>query len=211
MAKDFNTILSEAQQIKNEIIEGANTALRTGTCLEDIVQRAEYDEANKVDVVYGKGLSTNDYTTTEKNKLAGIAADANNYVHPATHSADILTNGTTNKVYTATEQTKLAGIATGAEVNVQSDWNAVSGDALILNKPTTINGYGITDTYTRTEVNTSLSGKEPTITAGLTSQYWRGDKSWQTLNKSTVGLNNVENTALSTWNGSSNINQVGTI
>ena len=63
--------------------------------------------ATKVDVVAGKGLSTNDYTTTEKNKLAGIAANANNYVHPATHSADILTNGTTNKVYTATEQTKL--------------------------------------------------------------------------------------------------------
>ena len=110
---------------------------------------------SNVDVV-GKGLSTNDYTT-EKNKLAGIAENANNYVHPATHSADILTNGTTNKVYTATEQTKLAGIATGAEVNVQSDWNAVSGDALILNKPTTINGYGITDAYTKTEVDTKLS------------------------------------------------------
>lgn len=52
----------------------------------------------KVDTVSGKGLSTNDYTTDEKNKLAGIAA--------------------------------------GAEVNVQSDWNATSGDAVILNKPT---------------------------------------------------------------------------
>lgn len=31
---------------------------------------------NKVDVVSGKGLSTNDYTTPEKNKLAGIAAGA---------------------------------------------------------------------------------------------------------------------------------------
>lgn len=30
----------------------------------------------------GKGLSTNDYTTAEKNKLAGIAAGANNYTHP---------------------------------------------------------------------------------------------------------------------------------
>lgn len=38
--------------------------------------------ANKVDVVEGKGLSSNDYTTTEKNKLAGIAAGANNYSHP---------------------------------------------------------------------------------------------------------------------------------
>lgn len=32
--------------------------------------------AKKVDVVDGKGLSTNDYTTTEKNKLAGIATGA---------------------------------------------------------------------------------------------------------------------------------------
>lgn len=37
---------------------------------------------NKVDKVSGKGLSTNDYTTTEKNKLAGIAANANNYTLP---------------------------------------------------------------------------------------------------------------------------------
>lgn len=31
----------------------------------------------------GKGLSTNDYTTTEKNKLSGIAEGANKYVHPS--------------------------------------------------------------------------------------------------------------------------------
>lgn len=31
----------------------------------------------------GKGLSSNDYTTTEKNKLAGIAEGANNYTLPA--------------------------------------------------------------------------------------------------------------------------------
>lgn len=53
---------------------------------------------NKVDKETGKGLSTNDYTTAEKTKLAGIAANA--------------------------------------EVNVQSDWNATSGDAFIKNKPT---------------------------------------------------------------------------
>lgn len=39
---------------------------------------------NKVDKVTGKGLSTNDYTTTEKNKLAGIATGANKYTHPTT-------------------------------------------------------------------------------------------------------------------------------
>jgi hypothetical protein len=39
--------------------------------------------ANKVDKVTGKGLSTNDYTTAEKNKLADIAENANNYKHPS--------------------------------------------------------------------------------------------------------------------------------
>lgn len=37
---------------------------------------------NKVDKVSGKGLSTNDYTTAEKNKLSGIEANANNYTLP---------------------------------------------------------------------------------------------------------------------------------
>lgn len=55
-------------------------------------------DTTKVDKVDGKGLSTNDYTTAEKEKLAGIAS--------------------------------------GAEVNVNADWNASSGDAQILNKPT---------------------------------------------------------------------------
>jgi len=44
-------------------------------------------------------------------------------------------------------------------------------------------------------VNTGLSTKEPVITAGTTSQYWRGDKSFQTLDKTAVGLNNVDNTS----------------
>lgn len=43
----------------------------------------------KVDKVSGKGLSTNDYTTAEKNKLAGIANNANNYSLP-TASASVL-------------------------------------------------------------------------------------------------------------------------
>ena len=38
------------------------------------------DISNKVDKVSGKGLSTNDYTTSEKNKLAGIEAGANKVI-----------------------------------------------------------------------------------------------------------------------------------
>lgn len=65
--------------------------------LKDYYTKAEVDEAIegvegrttsalalKIDKVEGKQLSTNDYTTSEKNKLQGIAANANNYTHPTT-------------------------------------------------------------------------------------------------------------------------------
>ena len=40
-----------------------------------------------------------------------------------------------------------------------------------------------------------LAAKEPTITAGTTSQYYRGDKTFQTLDKTAVGLANIDNTS----------------
>ena len=39
----------------------------------------------------------------------------------------------------------------------------------------------------------SGGGGEPTIAPGTITQYWRGDKTWQTLNKTAVGLSNVQN------------------
>lgn len=42
---------------------------------------------------------------------------------------------------------------------------------------------------------TALNAKEPTITAGTAAQYWRGDKTWQALNKAAVGLSSVDNTS----------------
>jgi hypothetical protein len=42
-------------------------------------------------------------------------------------------------------------------------------------------------------VQSQLGGKEPTLTAGTSAQYYRGDKSWQTLDKTAVGLGNVDN------------------
>tara|TARA_S200002703_G_scaffold102303_1_gene88603 strand:+ start:7920 stop:10238 length:2319 start_codon:yes stop_codon:yes gene_type:complete len=39
-------------------------------------------------------------------------------------------------LFSSSDKTKLNGIASGAEVNVQSNWTATSGDAFILNKPT---------------------------------------------------------------------------
>ncbi|WP_206109385.1 pyocin knob domain-containing protein [Paenibacillus apii] len=60
--------------------------------------------SNKVDKVAGKQLSTEDYTTTEKNKLAGIATGANNYVHPASHPATMITEDSTHRWTTDSEK-----------------------------------------------------------------------------------------------------------
>lgn len=43
-------------------------------------------------------------------------------------------------------------------------------------------------------LSAQINTKEPTITGGTTAQYWRGDKTFQTLNKAAVGLSNVDNT-----------------
>ena len=56
--------------------------------------------------------------------------------------------GLTQKNFTTTLKNKLDGIAAGAEVNVQSDWNASSGDAAILNKPSIPSAVTVTNTET---------------------------------------------------------------
>jgi|GEM_PF-2682518 len=50
--------------------------------LSQIGAASSNDLANKVDKVAGKGLSSEDYTSSEKTKLTGIETGANNYTHP---------------------------------------------------------------------------------------------------------------------------------
>lgn len=107
---------------------------------------------DKVDKVNGKGLSTNDFTTAEKNKLSSIenGAEVNvqsNWNQTDTSADDFIKNkpsvytksetdnllddkvdkvsgkGLSTEDFTTAEKTKLGGIEAGAEVNVQSDWN----------------------------------------------------------------------------------------
>jgi len=46
-----------------------------------------------------------------------------------------------------------------------------------------------------TPQQSALNAKENVIVAGIPSQYWRGDKTFQTLDKSTIGLSSVDNTS----------------
>lgn len=64
------------------------------------VNALPFIDANKVDKVSGKGLSTNDYTTAEKTKLSGIAEGANKTVVDTAMSSTS-TNPVQNKVVNA--------------------------------------------------------------------------------------------------------------
>lgn len=69
-------------------------------------------------------------------------SDLNKPISTATQTAldgkvdKVTGKGLSENDFTNTLKTKLDGIQDGAEVNVNADWNATSGDAQILNKPT---------------------------------------------------------------------------
>lgn len=69
----------------------------------------------KVDKVDGKGLSTNDYTTEDKTKLAGVAAGATK-VEASTTNGNVKVNGVETVVYTEPEDVLHGSAATAAEV-----------------------------------------------------------------------------------------------
>ena len=81
----------------------------------------------------------------------------------------VLTNsgtpGTVNATALATVATSglysdLSGTPTIPAAQVNSDWDAVSGVAEILNKPTTLSGYGITDGADTSLSNITSTGKQ---------------------------------------------------
>ena len=84
-----NGLMSSTDKSKLDGIAAGATAVTVDSSItsssENPVQSAAIYTAlaGKVDTESGKGLSSNDYTTTEKNKLASIAEGANNYTLPA--------------------------------------------------------------------------------------------------------------------------------
>ena len=144
---------------------------------------------NKVDKVVGKQLSSNDFTTAEKTKLASISGintgdqDLSNYAT----NIDLSTKESITNKSTASD---LGGLSssdilypTQKAVKLYVDANNSSG--------------GISD------------GSITTIK--LADGAVNDSKLSNGLSKSKVGLGNVENTALSTWSGSGNLNTLGII
>lgn len=102
----------------------------------------------KVDKVDGKGLSTNDYTTAEKEKLAGLS----NY-DDTDIKASLANKANSDDVYTKTAMDTELG-KKADKTTVEELTTTVNGKA---NKATTIAGYGITDAYTKSEVDAKVA------------------------------------------------------
>ena len=82
----------------------------------DTALQSHQDISGKVDKVTGKGLSTNDFTTDEKNKLAGIATGANK-----TTVDSALSSTSTNPVQNKVINNALSGKANSSHTHKASD------------------------------------------------------------------------------------------
>lgn len=139
----------------------------------------------KVDKVEGKGLSTNDYITADKTKVTNInevieaaaknitatdisiTLDKRNLVTNVVEDIELNIPASTTALaglMLPADKIKLNGIAAGAEVNVNADWNATKGDALILNKP-------ILATVATSGSYNDLTGKPTIPTVDVNKKY----------------------------------------
>lgn len=68
-------------------------------------ERAKWNTVDdKVDKITGQGLSDENYTLVEKNKLAKIEDEANKYIHPSAHPASMITESTTKRFVSDTDK-----------------------------------------------------------------------------------------------------------
>ena len=151
-----NTSLDTLQEVVDYIETNRNTlnalSISNITGLQAALNAKQNSES-------GKGLSTEDFTSPFKSKLEGIADNAEVNVNAdwtatsgdaqilnkpsdltvlSSHNVEELsdiTSAGSGAIITGDERIKLTGIEAGAEVNVNADWNATTGDAQILNKP----------------------------------------------------------------------------
>ena len=118
-ATDSN-VFTDAEKTKLAGISTGATTDQTASDIRTLVESAS---------------DSNVFTDADHTKLNAIEANATADQTNSEIKTAYEANSDTN-AFTDAEKTKLSGIATGAEVNVQSDFNATSGDAVILNKPT---------------------------------------------------------------------------
>ena len=122
-------------------------------------ERIDTELAKKVDKVDGKGLSTNDLTNDLKANYDAAYAHSQEAHAPANANANIIesvkVNGAaltvTDKAVDITVPTKVSELTNDVPYLVAAD---IAGKA---DKGTTLADYGITDSYTATEIDTAIA------------------------------------------------------
>ena len=127
---NLSTRISDVENSANKVVvDTALSSTSTNPVQNKVVNTAL---GNKVDKVSGKGLSTNDYTTTEKNKLAGIATGANK-ITVDTALSSTSTNPVQNKVINSA----LSGYSKLQLTSLWSGSSSVNAQTLTLSQPYT--------------------------------------------------------------------------
>ena len=132
-----------------KVLTGYTSGAGTVTAADNILEAIQKLNGNNVSYPYAiNSIGTNGQVwKSDGVGIGGWGTDNN-----TTYSVE--NGGLTEINFTTTFNNKLTGIASGAEVNVQSDWSAISGDAFILNKPslftpsTLLADYSFTDNST---------------------------------------------------------------
>ena len=132
----------------------------------------------------------------------------NDYLSIAHNSDGTIKNGAISNASIQNNAITVAKIATtGTPTSGQTltydgtdlSWTTVSGSGSVPDANASTKGLvQLTGDFGGTAASPTvpgLAGKEATVNPGTTAQYYRGDKSWQTLDKTAVDLANVDNTS----------------
>ena len=164
---DTSLSSTSTNPVQNKVVNSAISNLNTLVGDTSVSTQITNAVANKVDKVSGKGLSANDYTTTEKNKLAGISENAevnqnafsNVVVGSTTISADSKTDTLTlvagNNV-TLTPDSTNDKITIAAKDTTYSAATTSSNGLMSASDKSKLDG--IATGATKTIIDTSLSG-----------------------------------------------------
>lgn len=177
-----------------EVSKSLDIGTTEGTAYEGSKGKAL--ENNKVDKVEGKQLSTNDYTTAEKTKLAGIEDNAlnqtsiNNLIGTAINSLSKNSVGLGNVDNTSD---KNKPVSTATQTALDNKVDIVTGKSLVLDTEIT----KLAGLKTQTELDTSISNAKKSGTDAQTAinNHIKDTSNPHNVTKTQVGLSNVDNTA----------------
>lgn len=215
-AIDHSQFLTEHQSLENYY-----TKSEVDTRITDAVTGGTVDLSN----YYTKSESDSKYLT-EHQSLDGYAKiqDIPSVSVSSTDGNIITINNVDNKLVNATtesdgemskeDKAKLDAIESNAQVNVQSDWNAIEGDSFIQNKPTNLSQFNedsehrlVTDAEKDTwnnkqdlisdlaeiRTNSALGSTALQEETDPTVPSWAKQETKPTYTKEEIGLGNVDN------------------